>query len=71
MVAQAAEAVPTCRGLVLFDDAVLDVQLQRLKPLYWQAGLDAAEATEPNINIASTDLACLIYTSGTGGAPKG
>ena len=71
VVARAAEAVPTCRGLVLFDDAVLDVELKRLKPLYWQAGLDTAEATEPNTNIASTDLACLIYTSGTGGAPKG
>ena len=75
-VARAAEATPTCRGLVLFDDApnapdALNVQLKRLKPLYWQAGLDAAEATEPNTNIASTDLACLIYTSGTGGAPKG
>ena len=71
VVARAAEAVPTCRGLVLFDDDALDVQLQRLKPLYWQDGLDAAEATEPNTNIKSTDLACLIYTSGTGGAPKG
>ena len=71
VVARAAEATPTCRGLVLFDDDALNVKLKRLQPLYWQAGLDAAEATEPNTNIASTDLACLIYTSGTGGAPKG
>ena len=71
VVARAAEATPSCRGLVLFDDGVLNVKLKRLQPLYWQAGLATAEATEPNTNIASTDLACLIYTSGTGGAPKG
>ncbi len=38
----------------------------------WRTLLDAQDAAPPDVaGIARADTACLIYTSGTGGAPKG
>ena len=57
------------------DDA--DVDQQGDVPVYgWQDTLEAGEGIEDFVaarvsQTARDDLACLIYTSGTGGAPKG
>ncbi|MBI2235496.1 MAG: long-chain fatty acid--CoA ligase [Magnetospirillum sp.] len=39
--------------------------------LSWRQVLDLGDAAPPPLPARRTDTACLIYTSGTGGAPKG
>jgi len=73
--AAAAEKSSACQTLVLFDRYDLQTPIKRLKQTGWQDGLASAEhdATGDGIraNLNPDDLACLIYTSGTGGLPKG
>jgi len=56
-----------------------DVDLQQglnVEVLSWQAALNRTSMSQTNIveqaqNFKKTDTACIIYTSGTGGTPKG
>jgi len=73
--AAAAERSLACQTLVLFDRYDIQTQKKRLKLVNWHDGLaaakDIAEIEDVRAKLDPNDLACLIYTSGTGGLPKG
>ena len=71
----AAEEARDCRWLVAMED-IGDSTPDRLEVHSWDAvmarGQDSDDSLEAIINSAGRgDTACFIYTSGTGGAPKG
>ena len=75
-VATAMGQAHLCRSLICFDDHAgwaKDKRFAALKVLSWDEAIQHATATDitPSHNVNVDDLACLIYTSGTGGAPKG
>ena len=70
----AAAQVPALRTVIAIDDP--DVEQSPIDLLRWDAliagNADAGEAIAGRAAaLAPDDTACLIYTSGTGGAPKG
>jgi long-chain acyl-CoA synthetase len=71
----AAYRCPDVRFVVAIDELSLQQQ-PHFDVLTWHAVMERGEADHTNIRAAAAtmgreDLACLIYTSGTGGAPKG
>lgn len=58
VVAQMRDELPFVRHVIGFDDD-------------YEALLAAAKPAEPSIAVSPEDTACLLYTSGTTGAPKG
>jgi len=73
--AEAADRSPACQTLVLFDHYDIQTQKKRLKQINWHDGIaalgDNADLADIRAELNPDDLACLIYTSGTGGLPKG
>jgi len=69
----AVKAVNAVRS-VLFIDSVADQQLPDVRFIDWRSALQLGTTT-PNVAFADKlqpdDIACFIYTSGTGGRPKG
>ena len=74
-VATAAKASKTCHSLICFDACDWrDETFAPLKIHHWHtlnAAPPASSPPTPPPNIKADSLACLIYTSGTGGTPKG
>ncbi len=71
----AALNCPDVRVIVAIDDLGLEQQ-GNLDVLTWREVMARGETDHTNIRAAATrlkrsDTACIIYTSGTGGAPKG
>ena len=71
----AAFRSPDVRFVIAIDELNLQQQ-PHFDVLTWRAVMDRGEADHTNIRAAALaytpdTLACLIYTSGTGGAPKG
>lgn len=73
--AEAADRSPACQTLVLFDHYDIQTQKKRLKQINWHDGIaalgESADLADIRAELNPDDLACLIYTSGTGGLPKG
>ena len=71
----AAFRSPDVRFVIVMDEVKLQQQ-PHFDVLTWRQVMDRGEADHTNIRAAAQalsldTLACLIYTSGTGGAPKG
>ena len=71
----AAFRCPDVRFVIAIDDLALQQQ-PHFDVLTWREVMQRGDADHTNIRAAAStltrdDLACLIYTSGTGGAPKG
>jgi long-chain acyl-CoA synthetase len=70
-----AERAPDCRLVVAIED--IDDEAHRDIPVhYWQVVLEQGGQQPDDVDekvaaIGRDDVACFIYTSGTGGAPKG
>jgi long-chain acyl-CoA synthetase len=74
-VLKAAMRCPDVRVLVAIDDLAPQEQ-PHFEVLTWQQVMEKGEGDHTNIRAAAAqftpdELACIIYTSGTGGAPKG
>src|SRR5690606_36203602 len=71
----AAVQAPELRFVITMEDVKppqsADFTLHRWQALLMQNGDALAETAAAADSIARTDTACLIYTSGTGGTPKG
>ena len=74
-IALAANRAPSLRHLIVMDDGFVAPQDLRPELRYWGA---AIEGTSPLADIEdrlaaqnTDDVCCFIYTSGTGGRPKG
>lgn len=72
--AQAADKAKACKTLICFDDADINIKTSSISIKDWkkeliQVELSLLENVREDIN--PDDLSCLIYTSGTGGLPKG
>jgi len=72
---QAAHISDLTRFAVMMEDVDLQQGLN-VEVLSWQAALNRTSMSQTNIveqaqNFKKTDTACIIYTSGTGGTPKG
>jgi long-chain acyl-CoA synthetase len=74
-VAEAASQAPSVKGLVVMEtllpDANLPVAAQSWDAVLARGASAADDVADWVAEIAREDLACLIYTSGTGGLPKG
>jgi long-chain acyl-CoA synthetase len=75
VVAQAASASAACRTLICIEPSRI-AQTGDVSVLEWDNWLagqpgDVAAARRRVASLGRSDLACLIYTSGTGGAPRG
>ena len=71
----AAAAATDCETVIVMDQPVPDMP-GGLRGLHWDDLLAAASGRSDDIraiagSLAKDDLACFIYTSGTGGRPKG
>ncbi|MFW2828681.1 AMP-dependent synthetase/ligase [Sphingomonas sp. ID0503] len=62
---EALAEAPACRDLIVMEPVAAPVAVQDWRTLL------ATTASPPPLATTRTDLACLIYTSGTGGRPKG
>jgi len=72
---QAAHRSDLTRFAVMMEEVDLQQELN-VEVLSWQAALNRASNSHGNIveqaqSFQKTDTACIIYTSGTGGTPKG
>ena len=74
-IALAANRAPSLHSLIVMDDSFTAPTSLRPKLQYWDAAIAAAEPLtdlEQRINAQQPDdVCCFIYTSGTGGRPKG
>lgn len=73
---QALQESPQCRHLIGFEPLPADEDEGSPPPLNWDELLAQGAAAPDDLEsriaaVARQDLACLIYTSGTGGTPKG
>ena len=70
----AANAAGACKNLISFDPLTLGIPpgmtMRNLSAVLEDSGISPVSEQEINA-IQRSDTACLIYTSGTGGAPKG
>ena len=74
-VLKAALGCPDVRFLVAIDELAPHEEVQ-FEVLTWQQVMERGEGNHTNIRATAAqftadELACIIYTSGTGGAPKG
>lgn len=76
-VLKAASRCPDVRLLVAIDDLAPHDDQPHFEVLTWQQVMARGEGNHTNVRGAAAaqftadELACIIYTSGTGGAPKG
>ena len=72
--AEAAEKAKTCKTLICFEDIALKTPTSTLTVTSWDKALEKVDISisgDVRETLAPDDLSCLIYTSGTGGLPKG
>jgi long-chain acyl-CoA synthetase len=72
--AEAAEKATTCKTLICFEDIALKTPTSTLTVTSWDKALDKVDISisgDVRETLDPDDLSCLIYTSGTGGLPKG
>ena len=72
--AEAAEKAKTCKTLICFEDIALKTPTRTLMVTSWDKALEKVDISisgEVRETLDPDDLSCLIYTSGTGGLPKG
>lgn len=72
--AEAAEKAKTCKTLICFEDITLKTPTRTLMVTSWDKALEKVDisiSSEVRETLDPDDLSCLIYTSGTGGLPKG
>jgi long-chain acyl-CoA synthetase len=72
--AEAAEKATTCKTLICFEDIALKTPTSTLTVTSWDKALDKVDISisgDVRETLEPDDLSCLIYTSGTGGLPKG
>ena len=71
----AATKSESCKTVITIDD-FLEHDIDKLNQITWESMLapqskNTVDIREKSRSIQRTDLACFIYTSGTGGNPKG
>lgn len=72
--AEAAEKAKTCKILICFEDIALKTPARTLMVTSWDKALEKVDISisgDVRETLDPDDLSCLIYTSGTGGLPKG
>lgn len=72
--AAACEKSKACKTLVCFDDPALKANLKSITVKSWNkemAQVDLPHLDDIRGKLDPDDVSCLIYTSGTGGQPKG
>jgi long-chain acyl-CoA synthetase len=72
--AEAAEKATICKTLICFEDIALKTPTSTLTVTSWDKTLDKVDISisgDVRETLDPDDLSCLIYTSGTGGLPKG
>ena len=72
--AEAAEKATICKTLICFEDIALKTPTSTLTVTSWDKALDKVDISisgDVRETLDPDDLSCLIYTSGTGGLPKG
>jgi len=74
-VARAAASAPDIKTLIIMEDDPGIAAASGMEVITWRDALDAAEPLEDMEEqvaaLGSDDVCCFIYTSGTGGRPKG
>ena len=74
-IALAANRAPSLRHLIVMDDKFVATQDLRPELRYWGAAIEGADPlTDIEHRLSAQqpdDVCCFIYTSGTGGRPKG
>ena len=72
--AAASDRSKACKTLVCFDDPALKTKPKSITVKSWKkemAQIDPSQFGDIRVKLDPDDVSCLIYTSGTGGQPKG
>ena len=72
--AAASDKSKACKTLVCFDDPALKTKPKSITVKSWKkemAQIDPSQFGDIRVKLDPDDVSCLIYTSGTGGQPKG